>query len=285
MTLWLDSERSQLCTKSNQSALRCGLVCFEPFEPRLLLGDLREELASRGPRCHLKRRRRRPTGAQKLGVLFFVEHRMPSSTKSNTSGSPMRQLLKIAKQNGRLTAADVRAADVPLVYLNRLVRTGAIEKVSRGIYQPTHARNEGPNAGLVLVALRAPHSVISLLSALSYHGLTTQSSPEVWVTVGLRSRSPKLEWPPLRVTRLGGAAFTSGVERHLIDGIEVPIYSAAKTVADLFKFRSKVGLDVALEALQAYRRRHRGGMDELHRMAKICRVDRVMQPYLEALSV
>ncbi len=209
---------------------------------------------------------------------------MASSTQRNTS-SPARRLLKIAKRDGRLTAADARAAGVPLVYLSRLVKTGAIEKVSRGVYQSTQASNEGPHAGLVLVALRTPNAVISLLSALAYHGLTTQSPSEVWVTVGLRSRSPKLEWPLLRVTRLGGAAFASGVERHLIDGVEVPIYSAAKTVADLFKFRGKVGLDVALEALQAYRRHRRGGMDELHRMSKICRVDRVMQPYLEAMSV
>jgi hypothetical protein len=87
------------------------------------------------------------------------------------------------------------------------------------------------------------------------------------------------------VTRLGGDALGAGIERHVIEGMKVPIYSAAKTVADLFKFRRRVGLDVALEALRAYRRRHRGGMDELHRMAKICRVERVMQPYLEAMSI
>jgi predicted transcriptional regulator of viral defense system len=126
--------------------------------------------------------------------------------------------------------------------------------------------------------------VICLLSALRFHGLTTQNPFEVWIAVDQKARRPAVSYPPLRIIHLSGNAFSSGIEEHRIEGINVPVYSPAKTVADCFKFRNKIGTDVALEALRDYQRKYRSGMDELWRYAKLGRVTRVMQPYLEALG-
>jgi predicted transcriptional regulator of viral defense system len=176
------------------------------------------------------------------------------------------------------------AEGIPTVYLRRLLRQGKLEQLARGIYRPAKQSLAGSHHGLVLVALKSPSAVISLLSALAFHGLGTQLSSEVWITVGAKSHAPRLDWPALRVTHASGKALHAGVEEHVLEGVTVRVYSPAKTVVDCFKHRNKVGLDVALEALKAYRRAHRGGMDEVERLAQACRVARVMRPYLEAIS-
>ena len=126
--------------------------------------------------------------------------------------------------------------------------------------------------------------MICLLTALRFHELTTQLPAEVWIALTEKGRKPRLDYPRLRVVRFSGAALTEGIETHRIEGVAVPVYSAAKTVADCFKYRYKIGIDVAVEALRDFSRRHRGGATELARFARICRVTRVMQPYLDAIA-
>ena len=135
---------------------------------------------------------------------------------------------------------------------------------------------------LVEVARLAPRGVVCLLSALRFHGLGTQLPPDVWLAIPLKGWRPTLRDLPVRIVYMSGAAFEAGVETHLLEGVPVRVTSAAKTVADCFKFRNKIGLDVALEALRDYRSARRD-LDELRGFAKVCRVERVMRPYLEAI--
>ncbi len=129
-----------------------------------------------------------------------------------------------------------------------------------------------------------PGGVICLLSALAFHDLTTQLPAEVWIALSAKARRPRLDYPRLRVSRFSGPALTEGIETHRIEGVSVRVYSAAKTVADCFKYRNKVGIDVAVEALKDFTRRERGGAGDLARFARICRVGQVMQPYLDATA-
>jgi len=150
------------------------------------------------------------------------------------------------------------------------------------------ARAYGPPAGwpltgLAHVAKRVPSAVVCLLTALRFHGITTQPPAVVWIALPEKARRPRLDYPRLRVARFYGEALTEGIETHEIEGVPVRVYSAAKTVADCFKYRNKLGIDVAVEALRDFTRRHRGGAGELARFARICRVQRVLQPYLDAL--
>jgi predicted transcriptional regulator of viral defense system len=134
-----------------------------------------------------------------------------------------------------------------------------------------------------VVARAVPDGVVCLISALSFHEIGTQLPPHIWLAVDRRARSPKMRYPALRVVKFSEKAFTAGIEIHDIEGQPVKIYGVAKTLADLFKYRNKIGLDVALEALREAWRERRFIMDEIDRYARICRVERVMKPYLEAL--
>ncbi len=166
--------------------------------------------------------------------------------------------------------------------LYRLRDSGHIVHVSRGVYRLAD-QPDPDKPDLVVVAARVPQAVVCLISALFFHELTTQVPHEVQIALPRGTRRPRLDHPPLRVFRLTGRAYQEGIETHTIGGVHVRVYSPAKTVADCFKFRNKLGLDVALEALRDYRRKYRAGMDELWRFAKICRVDKVIRPYLEAI--
>lgn len=137
---------------------------------------------------------------------------------------------------------------------------------------------------LAAASARVPHAVVCLLSALRFHGLTTQNPADVWLAIDRKARATRGSELPLRIVRFSGEARTAGVEEHTVDGVRVRVYSAAKTVADCFKYRGKIGLDVAIEALRDYLNTHRGSIDELWRYAAVCRVTNVMRPYLEALS-
>ena len=162
------------------------------------------------------------------------------------------------------------------------MRAGALERVARGRYRlPDAPITE--HHGFALVAAAVPKAVICLLSALSFHQIGTQLPHEVWIALDRRSRRPSLAYPRLRVHRFGGNALTEGIETHRIEGETVRVTTVAKTIADVFKYRNKVGLDVALEALREAWRARRFTMDEIHRYARICRVERVMRPYIEAL--
>jgi predicted transcriptional regulator of viral defense system len=136
---------------------------------------------------------------------------------------------------------------------------------------------------LAITARAVPHAIVCLLSALSFHGIGTQLPADVWVAIDRRARRPQLAYPRLRVVRFGGPALAAGIEEHRVEGQRVKVYGVAKTLADLFKYRNKVGLDVVLEALREAWRERRFTMGDLDRYARICRVQRVMGPYLEAL--
>ena len=164
-----------------------------------------------------------------------------------------------------------------------LVDQGILEKASRGLYI---VRSAGvtENRTLAEVGKRVPHGVICLLSALRFHDLTTQSPHEVWIALERSAWSPKLEHLNLRIVRFSGIAFEEGHQEHIIEGVPVQITSPAKTIADCFKYRNKIGLDVALEALREVRRKRLCTMGELMRFARICRVANVMKPYLESVA-
>jgi predicted transcriptional regulator of viral defense system len=164
-----------------------------------------------------------------------------------------------------------------------MVAEGHLERVARGVYRLAELPPLS-TPDLAAVAARVPNGVICLISALSFHDMTTQIPHEVHLAVDRRSwSSPRIEYPPIRVYRYTGQAFTEGIEEHRIDEFTIRIYSPEKTVADCFKFRNKVGLDVALEALKFYRERRKLRVDKLLKYAQVCRVENVMRPYLEAV--
>jgi predicted transcriptional regulator of viral defense system len=191
------------------------------------------------------------------------------------------RVLEIARQEGILRPRDLDRHGIARTHLQRLERRGLLERAGRGLYRLPSA-NLTEHHSLAAACKLVPHGVVCLLSALRFHDLTTQAPFEVWLAIGVRARRPSQTTPPLRIVRFSGPAFTRGVEKHVVEGVEARVYGAAKTVADCFKYRNKIGLHVAIEALRDYRRRHPRGMDELWRYARICRVANVMRPYLEA---
>jgi predicted transcriptional regulator of viral defense system len=197
--------------------------------------------------------------------------------------APNDRALRMIEKMGLARPAELEARGVARARLYRLVRQGLVERRARGIYV---AAGHAPTAEhtLAQVAIRVPAGVFCLLTALRFHGLTTQSPAEVWIALPEKARKPRMDYPRLRVARFSGSALTEGIERHRVEGVELRVYSAAKTVADCFKYRNKLGIDVAVEALRDFSRRNRGGATELARFARICRVARVMQPYLDAIA-
>lgn len=191
--------------------------------------------------------------------------------------------LDLARRSGVLTAAEASRNGIHSQVLSRLVEEGGLERVGRGRYRLPDAEIT-EHYGLVLMAAAAPEAVVCLISALEFHGIGTQVPSAIWIAMDRRHRKPAVDWPRVRVFRFGGEALTAGVEFHTLDGVRVKIYSVAKTVADLFKYRNKVGVDVAIEALKEAWREDQVGIDELIRFARICRVENVMRPYLEMVT-
>ncbi len=183
---------------------------------------------------------------------------------------------------GMLRTSEALAMGVHESTLYAMRDSGMLEQLARGLYRLVELEPLS-NPDLAIVGARVPQGVVCLISALAYYGLTTQIPRAVHIAIGPKSSRPRLEWPPLKVWWFGGAAFTSGVEQHDIDGVDIHVYCREKTIADCFKYRNKTGLDVAVEALQLYR--DEGDIDAplLMRYAEICRVANVMQPYVEAL--
>ena len=193
-----------------------------------------------------------------------------------------KRVLDLASKGGILRPRDLQSKGLPPDYLWRLHQKKKLEKVGRGMYAiPGAGLSE--NQTIVQAALRVPHGVVCLLSALRFHDLTTQSPFEIWMAIDGKARAPKEDIIPLRIVRFSGKALTAGVETHSIEGVKVKVYNPAKTVADCFKYRNKIGLDVAIEALRDCWRKKRATSDELWRYAKVCRVSRVMRPYLESV--
>jgi predicted transcriptional regulator of viral defense system len=194
-----------------------------------------------------------------------------------------RKVLALARKLGILRPSDLHAAGLRREYVQRLLARGQLERIGRGLYAVPAAKVSA-HRSLAEVSKVVPQGVVCLLSALRYHGLTTQHPSEVWIALPNKAWRPKRTPFPVRLVYFSDAARRSGIETQTIDGVAVRIYAPAKTVADCFKFRNKIGIDVAIEALRDYLKKHRGGVDALWRYAKICRVQRVMQPYLEAAS-
>lgn len=193
------------------------------------------------------------------------------------------RLIDFARSHGLIRSCDLIPLGIPRVSLTRAVRRGQLERVGRGLYG-LPGRKVSAHGSLAEIARRVPKGIVCLLSALRFHGLTTQAPFEVWLAIDNKAVAPRLDYPPLRIVRFSGAALTEGVEEQVVDGVTVRITSVAKTVADCFKYRNKIGLDVALEALREAWREKRMTSDDIWRYAKVCRVANVMRPYLESLG-
>lgn len=199
------------------------------------------------------------------------------------STTQAQQILALAHQRRVIRPRDLEAQGLPRVALTRLVRQGTLVRLGRGLYAlPEQAVSE--HTALAMAARKYPQGIVCLLSALRFHELTTQAPFEVWLAIPNKARAPRLDYPPLRIVRFSGAALTEGVEAHTLEGVPVRITGVARTVADCFKYRNKIGLDVALEALQEAWRARRAGMDTLWHYARLGRVANVMRPYLESLT-
>jgi len=192
-------------------------------------------------------------------------------------------LLNYIREKGLVRSRDVEAIGIPRKYLSRLVDRGLIERVGRGQYMAADAEWTQHHT-LAQAAARVPRGVLCLLTALRFHELTTELPHEVWMAVDPRAGQPRDSQLALKIVRFSGAALTAGVEEHVLEGVPVKVYSPAKTVVDCFKYRHKIGVDVAIEALRDCRRKRACTDDELWEYGKICRMNRVMQPYLEAVA-
>jgi predicted transcriptional regulator of viral defense system len=194
-----------------------------------------------------------------------------------------RRLQALLRRSGTARSRDLVAAGLTRSELSRMVAAGQLARVARGLYA-LPGYQDGEQGALVAVAKRAPGVVFCLLTALRFHDLTTQAPFEVWIAIGNKAHPPRLDYPPLRTVRFSPASLAAGVEIHKVEGTPIRVTCVAKTVADCFKFRNKVGLDVALEALREARRAKKASADELWRYAKLNRVANIMRPYLEAVA-
>ena len=192
--------------------------------------------------------------------------------------------LHLLDQRGLVRMPDLRDAGVGAETVARLVRDGTVVRVARGLYQladtiPDTRRSLAEASALV------PKGVICLTSALQFHELTLQMPSAVWMAIDRTGWKPKVEYPPIRFVRFSGRTLAGGVKRHLIEGIEVPIYEPAKSIVDCFRYRNKIGLDIALEGLREGLRSRRVTPDQLWEFARTARAWSVMQPYVEAMVV
>jgi len=185
------------------------------------------------------------------------------------------------RHGGILRTGEAIAAGIHPRTLYAMRASGVVETMARGVYRlaglPPLA-----DPDLVTVAMRIPDAVVCLVSALAFHELTTQIPHEVHIAIRRSARSPKLDHPPLRVYRFTGLAFDTGIEDHLVDHVKLRVYSPEKTLADCFKYRNRIGLDIVLEALRAYRKRRKRDIQKVLECARFCRVERIIRPYLEA---
>ena len=199
------------------------------------------------------------------------------------SDTHTQRVLGLAGQKGLLRASDLDAIDAPRVVLTRMTAAGLLEKIGRGLYRLPESQGS-EHESLVTVATKVPQAVFCLLTALQFHELTTQLPRQVWIAMPRGSHAPRLDYPPIKMVQFTGEAYMAGIEEVERDGVKLRVYGVAKTVADCFKHRNKIGLDVALEALREARAKKMASADDLWRFAKICRVANVMRPYLEVVE-
>jgi predicted transcriptional regulator of viral defense system len=194
----------------------------------------------------------------------------------------VNRILEITRSSGIVSTGEVRAQGIHHEYLRQLCEEGKLMRIGRGRYMLPDAEVTAHH-GLAEVAKAVPKGVICLLSALRFHQIGTQAPHEVWIAIDRRAALPRVNRPKMRIVRFSGKALTEGVDEHNVEGLPVRIYTPAKTVADCFKYRNKIGLDVALEALREVIRGRKCTTDELWQYAKVCRVTKTMRPYMEAI--
>jgi predicted transcriptional regulator of viral defense system len=191
-------------------------------------------------------------------------------------------ILKMARKTGVVRAREIRGAGLHPEYLRKLCKSGHLIRTGRGLYSLADG-DFTEHHSLAEACKRVPHGIICLLSALSYHEIGTQIPLEVWIAIDRKMRKPKVDYPPIRVFRFSGPSLNKGIEEKKVEGVIVRIYNQAKTVADCFKYRNKVGIDVAIEGLKECWRYRRCTIDQLVHYSRICRVQNIIRPYLEAI--
>jgi len=195
----------------------------------------------------------------------------------------MEDILKMTRKAGVIRRQDIVARGIHPENLRRLCARRLLVRVSRGLYMLPDAEISAHHS-LAQACKRIPHGVVCLLSALRFHDIGTQGPYEVWMAIAPKARRPAPAYPPLRIVRFSGKSLLEGVAEQTIDGVLVRITCPARTVADCFKYRNKIGLDVAIEALRDCLQSHKCTMDNLWRYAKLCRVSNVIRPYVEAMA-
>lgn len=193
------------------------------------------------------------------------------------------QILQLASRKGVLRPSDLRDLAIPRAYLSRLVEQGLLMRTGRGLYVLADAELTEHHS-LAEASRRVPRGIICLLSALNYHEMTSQLPHEVWLAIDRKDRLPVVDSPRVRIVRFSGEAMTAGIIEASIQGVPIKLTNPARTVADCFKYRNKIGVDVAVEALRAFLRDRRGTIEELYKYARLDRVANVIQPYLESLA-
>jgi predicted transcriptional regulator of viral defense system len=193
-----------------------------------------------------------------------------------------QRILDLLAQKGMLRPSDLDAIGIPRMVLTRMSTAGQLEKFGRGLYRLPNLSSE--NDSLVAIATKVPQAIFCLLTALQFHELTTQLPRQVWIAMPRGSHTPKIDYPPVKMVQFAGEAYSEGIEVVERDQVKLRVYSVAKTIADCFKHRNKIGMDVVLEALKDARAKQKASADDLWRYAKICRVANVMRPYLEAIE-
>ncbi len=199
------------------------------------------------------------------------------------SNTHPQRVLGLAREKGLLRASDLDTIEAPRVALTRMTAAGLLERIGRGLYRLPDAQ-VSEFESLQTVATKVPQAVFCLLTALQFHELTTQLPRQLWIAMPRGSHVPRIDYPPIKMVQMTGDVYSEGIETVVRDGVKLRVYSVAKTVADCFKHRNRIGLDVALEALKDVRARRKATADDLWRYAKICRVANVMRPYLESIG-
>ena len=197
--------------------------------------------------------------------------------------SPVERAKTVFKKNrGMMRMSTAIRSGIHRETLRKMVQKGDLQKISRGLYQLVEALPPS-HPDLAVVATKVPSGVICLISALSYHELTTQIPHEVYLAISRNSEPPRIDYPPVRSFRFTGKAFTEGIETHDIGPVTVRVYCREKTLADCFKYRNKIGLDTCLESLQMYKQQRSYNVEAVLKFAAVCRVAGVMRPYIEAI--
>ncbi len=202
---------------------------------------------------------------------------------SSTATSQEARVLQLARTRPLLRARDLASRGLPTITLTRLVQAGKLDRLARGLYA-LPGRAVGEHRSLAEVALRVPKGVVCLLSALRVHDIGTQAPFEVWLALPRNTPVPRLDQPQLRVVRMASESLAHGVVRIKVDGVQVPVFSAARTIVDCFRFRNKIGIDLAIEALRDGWAKRKFSMDDLWRHAQAGRMVNVMRPYIEAIT-